>query len=69
MTGITKDNDTYTLTGLSMEDLEVIQEGLHRLFTESHKDEHRNFRSQVLKIDRAIDPVLGKHYSTNTINL
>ena len=55
------DNGSFTLSGLSIEDLELLQEGLHRLFNESQKDEHREFRSQVLRIDRAIDPELEKH--------
>lgn len=69
MTELKKDNDTYTLTGLSIDDLEMMQEGLHRLFNESQKREHRNFRRQVLQIDRAIDPALEKHFNSKNYML
>lgn len=69
MIGIKKDNDTYTLTGLTIDDLEILQEGLHRLFGESQKQEHREFRSQTLRIDRAIDPELEKHFNSKFLNL
>ena len=60
MVEIKIEKGTYTISGLTLEDLENIQEGLHRLFNESNKDRHRGFRTQVLYIDRVIDPELAK---------
>lgn len=57
----TNDNGAYTLTGLLPEDLSILQEAIIRLFNESNKAEHRGFRSQVLRINRAIDPEIEKH--------
>ena len=62
MISCTKTNDNkYSLDNLSLEDLEVLQEGIIRLFHESLRDEHRDFRTQVLRINRAIEPVLDVH--------
>lgn len=58
----TCDNGSFSISGLSIEDLEFIQEGIHRLFMESLKEEHREFRTKILQIDRAIDPELERHY-------
>jgi hypothetical protein len=64
-----KENGSYTLTGLMINDLDVLQEGLHRLFNESQKTEHRDFRSQILRIDRAIDPELERHFILKEFDL
>lgn len=62
MIKLKQDDATYSLKNLKIKDLEIIQEGLHRLFNESAKNEHHDFRTQVLEIDRAIDPALAKHF-------
>ncbi len=64
MIGIVKDNDgTYSLTGLSSGDLDIIQEGIIRLFDESRRDEHRPFRRQILQINKPIEHVLDRIYN------
>lgn len=68
MINCNKENGFYTLCGLRINDLDLLQEGLHRLFNESRKKEHRDFRSQILRIDRAIDPELEKHFFLNDID-
>ena len=62
MITLNKENGNYTLAGLSINDLEILQEGLHRLFNESQKDKHHDFRTDVLQIDRAINPELDKYF-------
>jgi len=47
--------DTFCIEGLTISDFELIQEAIARLFNESNRDEHRQFRRQVLSINRAID--------------
>lgn len=60
----TKDNEgTYTLDGLTSDDLEVIQEGILRLFAESRKEADRTFRRQVRAINKPIDHELDKIYA------
>lgn len=56
-----KENGTYTLSGLLPEDLDIIQEAIIRLFNESSKAGHRDFRSKILRVNRAIDPELDKY--------
>jgi|GEM_PF-5050120 len=54
----TTGKNEYTLEGLTFADLEIIEEGIIRLFNESSKNEHRDFRKQVLRINRGINPAL-----------
>lgn len=56
----TKTEEGYRLDGLSAADLEVIQDGITRLFNETDRKEHRAFRTQVLGINRPIDAELDK---------
>lgn len=53
-----KAEEGYTLEGLSADDLEIIQEGIIRLFNESTRKMHRSFRTHVLNINRPIEAVL-----------
>lgn len=57
----TKENGTYKLSGILPEDLDILQEAIIRLFNESNKAGHRDFRSQILRINRAIDPEIEKN--------
>lgn len=60
----TKDNEgTFTITGLTSEHLEVIQEGILRLFAESKTEADRLFRRQVRMINRPIDNELDKIFN------
>lgn len=60
----TKDNEgSYTLDGLTPDDLEVIQEGILRLFAESRTEADRAFRRQVRAINKVIDHELDKIYA------
>jgi len=60
----TKDSEgTYTLAGLSSSDLDILQEGILRLFAESRKEEHRPFRGQVLQINSPIEQQLDRVYN------
>lgn len=60
----TIDNEgNYTLDGLTADDLEVIQEGILRLFAESRKEADRTFRRQVRAINKPIDHELDKIYA------
>ena len=54
---------SYILLGLSASDIEIIQEGLLRLFAESRKEGDRPFRRQVLNIHIPIDVELDKIYA------
>lgn len=64
MIGIVKDNDgTYSLSGLSSGDLDIIQEGIIRLFDESRRDEHRPFRREILQINKPIENELDRIYN------
>lgn len=54
------DSNAYALSGLTACDLELIQEAIIRLFNESNRKEHRDFRTQVLQINRPIDNELEK---------
>ena len=53
-------NNSFSIEGLTVADMEVIQDGIIRLFNESHRAEHSNFRNQVLRINRPIDDELEK---------
>jgi len=68
MINCTNNDGSYTIEGLNIEDLKLIQEGLHKLFNESQKKEHREFRTQVLRIDRAIDPQIEEYLFMNDFN-
>jgi hypothetical protein len=56
------DNGTFAVEGLSLRDLELIQEALHEAFNESKNEEHRWYCTWVVEIDRAIDPVIDKEH-------
>jgi len=58
-----EDDGTYTVSGLSASDIEIIQEGILRLFAESRQETDRKFRRQVLVINQPIDDVLEKLYA------
>jgi len=53
---------TYTIGGLTVDDLELIKESYALLFGECRREAFRHIRRQVIQIDRAIDPVLEQHY-------
>lgn len=58
MITIEKTDEGYNIKGLSADDLDIIQEGIVRLFNQSNRKEHRCFRTQVLNINRPIEAVL-----------
>ncbi len=59
-----KDSEgSYILSGLSATDIEIIQEGILRLFAESRKETDRKFRRQVRMINQPIDDELDKIYA------
>lgn len=53
-------NNRYDLHNLTVSDLQLLQEAISRLFNESSRTEHREFRTQVLELDRPIDNELYK---------
>lgn len=55
-------NGSFCIEGLTLRDLELIQEALHEAFNESKNEEHRWYRSWVVGIDRAIDPAIEKEH-------
>ena len=55
-------NGSFCIEGLSLRDLELIQEALHEAKNASNKPEHYWYRSWVLKIDRAIDPAIEREH-------
>lgn len=55
----TSDN-TYTLEGLTIADLEMIQVGIASQFNQANKAEHRSFRTDVLRLNRPIEAELDK---------
>jgi len=64
MIGIVKEDvGTYSLTGLTSGDLDIIQEGIIRLFDESRLEEHRKFRRQILQINHPIENELDRIYN------
>ena len=64
MISVTKDTEgLYVLSGLSANDLEIIQEGIIRLFDESRRDEHRPFRRQVLQLNQPIELELDRLFN------
>ena len=54
----TKTGNSFSVNGLNASDLEVIQDGIIRLFNESNRAEHSKFRRQVLEINAPIDKQL-----------
>lgn len=58
-----EDDGNYTISGLSASDIEIIQEGILRLFAESRKEGDRPFRRQLLNINIPIDAELDKIYA------
>jgi hypothetical protein len=63
-----KENDgNYTISGLSASDIEIIQEGILRLFAESRKETDRKFRHQVLVINQPIDEELEKLFADQAL--
>lgn len=56
------DNGHFSIEGLTLRDLELIQEALHEAFNESKNEEHRWYRTWVVEVDRAIDPVIEKEH-------
>ncbi len=64
MISCTKDTEgSYTLAGLSASNLEIIQEGILRLFDESRREEHRPYRRQVLQVNKPIENELDRLYN------
>lgn len=68
MIAIAKDNEgTYSLSGLTADDLEIIQEGILRLFSESKREEDRTFRRQVRILNKPIDKELDRIYADQVL--
>jgi len=64
----TKDMEgTYSLSGLTSDDLEIIQEGILRLFAESRKEDDRPFRRQVRTINKPIENELDRIYADQVL--
>ncbi|MCY1720206.1 hypothetical protein OU798_07620 [Prolixibacteraceae bacterium Z1-6] len=53
-------NNSYTLEGLTLGDLEMIQVGIASQFNQANQEEHRSFRTQVLRLNRPIESELEK---------
>ena len=53
-------NNSYTLEGLTVGDLELIQVGIANQFNQANKEEFRSFRTQVLQLNRPIENELEK---------
>lgn len=53
-------DNSFTLEGLTLADLETIQTGLASQFNQASKEEFREFRTQVLRLNRPIDAELEK---------
>jgi hypothetical protein len=51
------------IEGLTLRDLELIQEAMHEAFNENKNEKHRWYRTWVLEIDRVIDPVIEREHS------
>jgi hypothetical protein len=68
MIAIAKDNEgTYSLSGLTADELEIIQEGILRLFAESKREEDRTFRRQVRILNKPIDKELDRIYADQVL--
>lgn len=52
--------NSYSMEGLNFADLELIEEAISRLFNESNRTENREFRTQVLAINRPMDQYISK---------
>lgn len=53
-------DNQYELRGLTLNDIEILQEGLARLFNESRREEHRSFRKEINELNRPIEDELDK---------
>ena len=53
-------DNSFTLEGLTIADLETIQTGIANQFNQASKEEHRSFRSDVLRLNRPIEAELEK---------
>lgn len=67
MITLQKTTEGYTLSGLSLSDLELIEELLIELFNKSNITKERYIRSQVLKIHEQIDNELIRVYADRDI--
>ena len=67
MITLQKTNEGYSLSGLSLSDLELIEELFIELFNESNIRKERHIRSQVLKIHEQIDNELIRVYADRDI--
>jgi hypothetical protein len=56
-------NGTYCLKELTAEDLEMIEESLCNTFNQSRREEHREFRRNILRIVTPITYALNKIYN------
>jgi hypothetical protein len=61
---------SYNISGLSLSDLEMVEEGIHFIFNQSRKEEHRHYRHQAIELVTPITDVLDKKIpSANELTL
>jgi hypothetical protein len=55
---------SYFISGLSLSDLEMFEEGIHFIFNQSRKEEHRHYRHQAIELVKPITDILDKNLPT-----
>jgi hypothetical protein len=50
----------YSISGLTLSDLEMLEEGIHFVFNQSRKEEHRHYRHQAIELVKPLTDILDK---------